>query len=552
MSTSTLSPSEFTYLVGGRTELWGRSWVPADFANGNFALRITNIVASTDRDFSLDWVAVKVYHLPICYPLTISHSGQGNDPSASPTKSTGCFEGEYVQGENISLTGATADAGWKISGWTGTNNNSSTSGSNTVTMPASEHSTSVVYVPDSPTVTQVFSDTVDGFFKAGDNISVKVQFSKVVNVTGGTPSLCFETSDTNQCVEYASGSGSDTLVFDDYIVQAGDNSLDLEYVNTSALQLNGATIQDVTGNNADLTLPTPGAAGSFSNNNNFVVDTTLPVGSIDTKPSNPTSNTSANFTFSANDNFTTSPNFSFWCLRDSGTWEECDAGSISYTGLSHGEHTFTLDVVDQAGNSLNPNYLTYTWTIGSTFADVPVHAFAWAQIESIYEAGITGGCTVIPLNYCPNNSVTRAQMAVFILRGIYGSGYTPPPATGTVFNDVSASHWAAAWVEQFFAEGITAGCGNGNFCPDQVETTRAQIAVFLLRAKYGSGYTPPPATGTMFADVPLNAFTAAWVEQLATEGITGGCGGGNYCPNGSVTRAQMAVFLQRTFKLPLP
>jgi hypothetical protein len=135
---------------------------------------------------------------------------------------------------------------------------------------------------------------------------------------------------------------------------------------------------------------------------------------------------------------------------------------------------------------------------------------------------------------------------------MHGASYTPPPTTGTVFSDVPASHWAAAWIEQFFAEGITSGCGNSNFCPDQVETTRAQIAVFLLRAKYGSSYTPPTATRTMFNDIPSDGFAAAWIEQLANEGITGGCGGGNYCPNGSVTRAQMAVFLQKTFNLPLP
>jgi hypothetical protein len=47
------------------------------------------------------------------------------------------------------------------------------------------------------------------------------------------------------------------------------------------------------------------------------------------------------------------------------------------------------------------------------------------------------------------------------------------------------------------------------------------------------------------------SFSAAWIKQLAAEGITGGCGG-NYCPSTSVTRDQMAVFLVRTFQLPLP
>ena len=72
------------------------------------------------------------------------------------------------------------------------------------------------------------------------------------------------------------------------------------------------------------------------------------------------------------------------------------------------------------------------------------------------------------------------------------------------------------------------------------------MAVFLLRAKYGSAYSPPPATG-IFNDVPLGHWAFHWIEQLAAEGITAGCGNNNYCPNAEVTRDQMAVFLVRIF-----
>ena len=74
------------------------------------------------------------------------------------------------------------------------------------------------------------------------------------------------------------------------------------------------------------------------------------------------------------------------------------------------------------------------------------------------------------------------------------------------------------------------------------------MAVFLLRAKYGSSYSPPPATG-VFSDVDLGYWAANWIEQLAVEGITAGCGNGNYCPEDEVTRDQMAVFLVKTFGL---
>jgi pyridoxal biosynthesis lyase PdxS len=83
--------------------------------------------------------------------------------------------------------------------------------------------------------------------------------------------------------------------------------------------------------------------------------------------------------------------------------------------------------------------------------------------------------------YCPEDSVTRAQMAVFLERGLHGSAYQPPAVgAGTGFNDVATNYWAAAWIKQLAADGITTGCGSGNYCPED-PVTRAQMAVFLVR-----------------------------------------------------------------------
>ena len=76
---------------------------------------------------------------------------------------------------------------------------------------------------------------------------------------------------------------------------------------------------------------------------------------------------------------------------------------------------------------------------------------------------------------------------------------------------------------------ITAGCSGRNYCPNN-PVTRAQMAVFLIKAKYNLSLVPPPATGTLFADVPAGAFAADLIEQLAGEGVTGGCGGGSSAP----------------------
>ena len=87
------------------------------------------------------------------------------------------------------------------------------------------------------------------------------------------------------------------------------------------------------------------------------------------------------------------------------------------------------------------------------------------------------------------------------------------------------------------------------YCPNGV-VTRAQMAVFLLRAEHGGDYPPPAVAHSQFNDIPDDFWAKDWVEQLVAEGITSGCGNGNYCPNGAVTRAQMAVFLVRAFDIP--
>ncbi len=186
------------------------------------------------------------------------------------------------------------------------------------------------------------------------------------------------------------------------------------------------------------------------------------------------------------------------------------------------------------------------------FKDVPAGYWADSWIYRLAAAGITNGCGLTPLIYCPDDYVSRAQMAIFLERGMHGAAYTPPAGTGTVFADVPLSYWAVNWIEKFYADGITSGCGTGplTYCPDD-SVTRAQMAIFLLRSEHGALYTPPAAVG-IFDDVPTTYWAANWIEQLHAEGITTGCGISPlvYCPDYSVTRAEMAIFLVRTFGLP--
>ncbi len=126
-----------------------------------------------------------------------------------------------------------------------------------------------------PGVTGVSSSTANGSYKAGAAISIQVSFGEAVTVTG-TPQLTLETGATDRTINYASGSGTTTLTFA-YTVQAGDTSADLDYTGTGSLALNGGTVKDSVGNDATLTLASPGAANSLGANEAIVIDTTAPL-----------------------------------------------------------------------------------------------------------------------------------------------------------------------------------------------------------------------------------------------------------------------------------
>jgi hypothetical protein len=75
------------------------------------------------------------------------------------------------------------------------------------------------------------------------------------------------------------------------------------------------------------------------------------------------------------------------------------------------------------------------------------------------------------------------------------------------------------------------------------------MAVLVLKTLHGAAFAPPPATGTVFGDVPIGAFAADWIEELFHEGISAGCGGGNFCPDAPLSRAQASALIVHAFGL---
>jgi glucose/arabinose dehydrogenase len=178
---------------------------------------------------------------------------------------------------------------------------------------------------------------------------------------------------------------------------------------------------------------------------------------------------------------------------------------------------------------------------GGTFTDDDGNIHE-GSIEAIAAAGITKGCNP-PANdlYCPGATVTRGQMAAFLVRA---TGLTATSG-GDSFTDDDTSVFESD-IEKLAFAGITKGCNppaNDNFCPNDI-VTRGQMAAFLVRAY---GYTAGAGSDT-FIDDDFSGFEND-IDRLAAAGITAGCNppdNDRYCPDNPVLRDQMATFLTRS------
>ena len=184
-----------------------------------------------------------------------------------------------------------------------------------------------------------------------------------------------------------------------------------------------------------------------------------------------------------------------------------------------------------------------------SFLDVPLSNFAWKFIEAVKNAGVITGCG--GANFCPTGPLSREQMARYLLLAKEGSSYVPPACTTPIFNDVPCSSPFAPFINELYHRGVVAGCGNGNYCPANT-VTREQVAVFLIATKEGTSYHPAACTTPQFADVPCSSPFAPWVQELVNRGLTAGCGNGNYCPQVTISQAEVSVFLTGNFSLPYP
>jgi LAS superfamily LD-carboxypeptidase LdcB len=167
----------------------------------------------------------------------------------------------------------------------------------------------------------------------------------------------------------------------------------------------------------------------------------------------------------------------------------------------------------------------------ATFTDIADSKFR-ADIEWLAAVGITVGCG--DGKFCPHGLVTRGQMATFLVRMF---GYSARPSPDPFDDDNGNTHEDR--INRLYVAGITVGCAERRFCPDGL-VTRGQMATFLTRAlglRHGAG-------NDWFADDDGNKHEAN-IDRLFFAGITRGCDTDRVCPDGIVTRGQMAAFLHR-------
>jgi C1A family cysteine protease len=226
------------------------------------------------------------------------------------------------------------------------------------------------------------------------------------------------------------------------------------------------------------------------------------------------------------------------CTVNSGTsialshYASDGSGFAGWSGICTGMESCVVNMTEDAS-------VRATFQV-PTFRDVPPDHWAFGWIEMIYANGITTGYS--DDTYRPTDNVTRAQMAVFIIKAKYGDSFSYNSTP--YFSDVPSGHWAFKYIQKMYEDGITTGYSDGTYRPAGY-VTRGQMAAFIARGLYGEDF--PYNTTPYFIDVPASHGSFKYIQKVTEEGIASGYPDGTYRPSQSVNRAQMAAFIAKGF-----
>ncbi|MCC6390835.1 MAG: S-layer homology domain-containing protein [Bryobacterales bacterium] len=181
------------------------------------------------------------------------------------------------------------------------------------------------------------------------------------------------------------------------------------------------------------------------------------------------------------------------------------------------------------------------------FSDVPLDYLFVDSISLLKLNNITPGCG--SGMYCPEAGMTRSEMAAFLVRSVVGEGFTF--SNQPYFTDVPASHPYFSYIQKLRELGVTNGCSATRFCPDDTVTRGQMAAFLIrARLGITFNDTFPFQPLPTFTDVDASNIFYPYVQKMKELGITSGCTATTYCANDLNTRGQMAVFLIRAFFTP--
>ncbi len=379
--------------------------------------------------------------------------------------------------------------------------------------------------------TRTFTVSLTATNDGGSDTETKADY---ISVVPPAPSADFSASPTN-------GTTPLTVQFTDTSTNNPTSwSWDFGDGATSAEQNPSHTYENAGGTTRTFTvsLTATNDGGSDTETKADYISVVPPAPSADFSAS-PTSGTTP-LTVAFTDASTNNPTSWSWDFGDGATSAEQNP---THTYDSPGIYDVTLTATGPGGSDTT----TRTDCVHVDFPDVPEDHWAYSYIMACVKAGVVQGYWD---GYHPDDVVNRAQMTVFVARALAGGDDAVPPGPSSpTFSDVPPDYWAYKYIEYCYAQGIVSGYWDG-YHPNEL-VNRAQMAVYVARARAGGDENVPagPATAT-FSDVPIDYWAFKYVEYCHAQGIVQGYGD-SYHPEEQVDRAQMAVFIQRAFDLPM-
>ncbi len=224
--------------------------------------------------------------------------------------------------------------------------------------------------------------------------------------------------------------------------------------------------------------------------------------------------------------------------------------------FTNGIYNFQWQMYQNGGmgffGQMSPNVVIQVGSVPQRFLDVsPTHPY-YNYIERIAQLGITIGCS--STNYCPDRVVTRAEMAVFIERTV--GVFTPPTPGSQTFTDVPPNHWAYAFIGDFATRGITLGCSATTYCPDELVTREQMAVFMERAVGRPNPPTPTSQRFLDVPTNQWSyAFVESFAVNGLSEGILDvfqrdcNADGLHFCPVQPLSRAEMAAWLVIAFNL---